>query len=166
MEVQAAVLRDETTLERIVAHEMAHHAEYLQMTDEDFAREQTLRRLRLAPKDHSKLWYALAAKINSVSGANFVTKDSDGSYVQNTEVKPYMLLIVPLDGSRLGFAVGVRPSPKMKAIIERQIAGGGKLFKLTDAELSVAPAIGKGWRVPREPALQQRIQKLYDTGKL
>lgn len=166
MEVQASVLGDEATLERIVAHEMAHHVEYLQMTDEDFARELTLRRLRLAPKDHSKLWYDLAAKINAVAGANFVTKSSDASYVQNTEVKPYLLLVVPLDGSRLGWAVGVRPSPKMKAIIDRQVAAGGKLFKLTDAELSAGPPIGKGWRVPREPELQQRLKKLYDTGKL
>jgi hypothetical protein len=166
MEVQAQVLGDEKTLERIVAHEMAHHVEFLQMTDEDVARELTLRRLRLGPKDHSQLWYALAAKINAVAGAGFVTKDSDASYVKNSEVKPYLLLVVPLDGSRLGFAVGVRPSPKMRAIIDRQVAAGGKLFKLTDAELSAGPPIGKGWRVPREPALQQRLEKLYDTGKI
>lgn len=166
VEVQAAVLGDEPTLERIVAHEMAHHVEYLQMTDEDVERELALRRLRIGQKDHSQVWYALAAKINAVVGANFVTKSSDASYVQNTEVKPYLLLVVPLDGSRLGFAVGVRPSPKMRAIIDRQVAAGGKLFKLTDAELSAGPPIGKGWRVPREPAQQQRLKKLFDTGKL
>lgn len=164
MEVQASVLGDEATLERIVAHEMAHHVEFLMFTEEDLSRLRLPRQLR--PKDHSKVWYELAAKINAVAGAGFVTKESDATYVRNTTVKPFVVLVSPIDNSRLGFAVGVRLSPKMRAFADRRIAEGAKMFQSTDATLSAGPKIGDGWRVPRDPELQQALKKLYDTGKV
>jgi hypothetical protein len=163
MEIQAAVLGDEATLERIVAHEMAHHVEYLLFTEDDLARLRLPRQLR--PKDHSKVWYDLAAKINAVAGAGFVTKESDASYVLDTKVKPFVVLVAPIDSTRLGFAVGVRLSPKMRAYADARIAQGAKMFPSTDATLSAGPKIGDGWRVPRDPELQQLLKKLYDTGK-
>lgn len=161
MEIQARALIDERTLERIVAHEMAHHAEYLALTEQDIARV----KVGLRPPSHGAQWKELAAKINAVAGAGFVTKNSDVDFVLTKETKPYLVLIWQIDSSTLGYAIGVRLSPRMKSFTDRRFAEGAKLIETTDATWTKGPKIGGGWAVPRDPDEKERLQKMYDTGK-
>jgi hypothetical protein len=161
MEIQARALVDERTLERIVAHEMAHHAEYLQFTEQDIA----LIKAGIRPASHGAPWKDLAARINAVAGAGFVTKNSDEDFVLTKETKPYLVLVSKIDSSTLGYAIGVRLSPRMKSFTDRRLAEGAKLIQTTNAIWANGPKIGGGWAVPRQPEEKERLQKLYDTGK-
>lgn len=158
MEIQARAFSADA-LERVVAHEMAHHAEMLALGQERLARL----KIGIKPADHGPEWEAYAAQINAVMGAGFVTKTSDQSYGLSTEVKPYLLLIEPI-GSRLGYAVGVRLSPKMREYADKHVAAGAKLVSSTDAAWARGPKIGSGrWAVPKEPPLQERLQQLFNS---
>lgn len=161
MEVQARALVDERTLERIVAHEMAHHVEFLELTEQDIARI----KVGIRPLSHGERWKELAAQINAVAGAGFVTKNSDHDFVLTTETKPYLVLINPIGSNTLGYAIGVRLSPRMQTFTDRRLAEGAKLIRTTDVTWTDGPKIGGGWAVPRKPEEQVRLQKLYDTGQ-
>lgn len=161
MEIQARALVDERTLERIVAHEMAHHVEMLGLTERDMS----LLKVGIRPQSHGDRWKELAAKINAVAGAGFVTKDSDHDFVLTTETKPYLILIAPIGSNTLGYAIGMRPSPKQQRYIDQRLTNGAKLIRTTDATWVDGPKMGDGWAVPRKPEEKERLQKLYDTGK-
>lgn len=161
MEIQARALADERTLERIVAHEMAHHVEMLELTEKDMA----LLKVGIRPPSHGERWKELAAKINAVAGAGFVTKTSDHDFVLTTETKPYLVLIAPIGSNTLGYAIGVRISPKKQLYVDQRISGGAKLIRTTDVTWTDGPQMGDGWAVPRKPEVKERLQKLYDAGK-
>lgn len=161
MDIQARIVGDERTLERVVAHEMAHHVEFLELTENDVA----LIKQGIRPTAHGARWQELAAKINSIAGAGFVTKNSDHDYVESKETKPYFVLVTPINSGTLGYAIGVRISPRMQSFIDRRLAEGAKLIRTTDATWTNGPKIGGGWAVPRQPDEKERLQKLYDTGK-
>lgn len=160
MDIQEAVLADEASLERVVAHEMAHHVEMLSLTEADFAKL----KVGIRPASHGSVWLELAAKINSVMGAGFVTKNSDASYSVATETKPYFILItLGYDGPYFWYAVGVRLSPKSKSYAERSIAGGGKLIRTMDPLWSQGASIGKGWSISKDPEVQAKLAVLFHS---
>jgi len=158
MEIQASVLGDEATLERIVAHEMCHHVEFLGLTEQDVAGLKH----GIRPTSHGPRWQELAAKVNAARGAGFVTKNSDQSYEVATESKPYFMLIARYDGSRLGYAIAVRISPRQRSFMDRRLAEGAKLVQTTDASWANGAAkIGAGWSIPREPEARAKLETLF-----
>jgi hypothetical protein len=159
MEIQKSAMFDEVTLERVVAHEMCHHAEYLALTDQDLAKL----KVGIRPPSHGKQWEVFAAKVNSVMGSGYVTETSDSSHILAPETKPYSLLIVEFGGGRLGYAVGVRITPKMQEFINRYIEKGGRVVKTTDPRWANAPRIGDGrFGVPPKPEDQGKLRALYE----
>jgi hypothetical protein len=161
MEIQTSALVDEHTLERIVAHEMAHHVEFLEITEEDLARI----RIGIRPPEHGARWKELAHQINSAVGdSNFITETSDQAYVLAPESKPYVILVAPIMSGSLGYAIGVRLSPKMQAYADRYIANHeGKLIKTTDPKWTNGPRIGDGFAMPRDPEGKEKLKTLYDA---
>jgi len=159
MEIQTVAATD-GALERVVAHEMAHHAEFLALTENQIE----LLKAGIKPADHGAVWQEMAAKINAVAGAGFVTKTSDQSYGLSKEVKPYYILIEPISGTKLGYAIGVRLSPKMQAYADVHVARGAKLISTTDAAWQHGPKIGSGsWAIAKDPALYERLQQLFNS---
>jgi hypothetical protein len=158
MEIQASVLGDDATLERIVAHEMCHHVEFLGFTEAEIkAIKHGIR-----PASHGSRWQELAAKVNAARGAGFVTKTSDQSYAVSTEAKPYFMLIAHYDGSTLGYAIAVRISPRQRSFMDRRLAEGAKLIQTTDATWAKGAAkIGAGWSIPREPEARAKLEMLF-----
>jgi len=157
MEVQARALVDEATAERIVAHEMCHHVEFLRLTEGDLA----ALRLGIRPASHGSAWRELAAKVNAVMGADFVSEKSDQSYVQAEVSRPYFLLITNTIGTNLGYAIAVRLSPRMKSYLSRALGQGSRLFRTTDPRWSNGPTIGAGWIVPKDPANRAELDRIY-----
>lgn len=161
MEIQQSVLSDENTLERIVAHEMAHHVEMMELENDQEALAKM--RLGIKPQEHGDRWKELAKQINSHMGSDFVTKTSDQSYVQESETKPYVLLIEEVSRGSFGYAIGVRLSPKMQKYVERhQQSYNAKLVTTTDPQWTSGPRIGDGWAMPRTPEGKAALQALYD----
>lgn len=161
MEIQESALVDERTLERIVAHEMAHHVEFLEITEEDLARI----RIGIRPPEHGARWRELAHQINSTVGdSNFITETSDQAFVQAPETKPYVLLVSPIGSGSLGYAIGVRLSPKMQAYVDKYIANHkARLIKSTDPKWAHGPRIGDGFAMPRDAEGKEKLKALYEA---
>lgn len=104
IELQKKIFYDETTLSRIVAHEMCHHADFLLMDRTDFA----LARIG-AWESHGPRWRAFADKVNQTMGADFVTVTSDSSVVLAPKTRPYLMMLA-WKGARLGYAISPWPA--------------------------------------------------------
>ena len=157
MEIQVEALADEVTTERVVAHEMCHHVEMLELTDQDFE----MLKVGIRPASHGPKWREQVAKVNAVMGADFVTEKSDANYAVAKTTKPYMLLITNTIGANLGYAIGVRMSPRMQTFTARRLEEGAKLLQTTDPKWAKGPKIGAGWAVPREPEARAELERLF-----
>src|SRR5271157_2719023 len=106
IQIQARVLGHARTLERVVAHEMIHHAEALQLTPGQIS----MIRLGIRVMSHERFFREGAAIVNRLMGDNFVTEKSDSDDVLVPNAKEYYILIAPLGswGGRLGWAWAVR----------------------------------------------------------
>ncbi len=146
IEIQASVLGDHRTLERVLAHEMVHHWEMTHMTPVDLA--MLKHRMRLPA--HGEKFRQGAARVNAAAGDGFVTTTSDQSYVKAESKKPYYLLLVPTFGyiSReesvrrpLGYAWAVKIGDQARFKVEKVLAQGGKLVRTTNPSFTRGPKI-------------------------
>jgi len=160
MELQRSILEHPKTLERVIAHEMIHHVDLLELTEDEIHKMQRgWRRDGHGPKFHT-----LSRRVNEqVGDPNFVTEKSDEEYVLAPTTKPYFLLVADLDGhGRYGYAYAVRPSPRIKKTVERKLALGARLLTVTDRRWSTGPRIGEGWAVPVLKEDQAKLAKLFE----
>jgi hypothetical protein len=175
IEIQKKVVGDQDTLERIVAHELIHHWEFLVFYKNSLEREMSkigLKRLRrFKPAAHGKEFYEMAEKINAVMGKDYVTEKSDESYVKELD-KEYYLLIVPAKlyggGGKFGWAWAARPSTEQKAVIQEKIAEDkAKLVKTKDERFLRGTKIKKfgGISIPRDEETQTKLREVYEQGK-
>jgi len=131
IELQQVIVNHPATLERVVAHEIVHHVEALQMTEVEKRRVE----LGIPLPSHGRHFFDLAARINREMGDNFVSEKSDLSYEQDTRTnKPFIVLVAP-PGSyapHYAWAWAVRPSKKTLDWAQRIIDSGGKLVQSYD----------------------------------
>lgn len=86
MEIQRRVMFDVRSLERIVAHEMVHHADFLNSPKDE------VRWL-----DHGPRWQLFADRVNRAMGDDFVTVFSDSTIIKSPVTKqPYIVMIVKI----------------------------------------------------------------------
>ena len=162
MEIQKRVMYDDRTLERIVAHEMAHHADYLELTASEIA----MLRARIKRTSHGPRWQSFANKINRVMGEDFVTVFSDASHITAPETKPFVLMIVKMSSGRFGFAIGVRFTDRMRSSVYRQGSSMEvRLIESKDPRWANGPRIGLGkFAMPIKPEDYQALQDLFVKG--
>lgn len=166
IEVQKSILSHPVTLERVVAHEICHHAFYMVMNEID------IRMMRQGlMSDHGQDFEEAAAKVNAVMGTNFVTKTSDSEYTRDAKTKPFYMLIVPsYAGDKFGYIWGVRLTEKAKEQA-RKIQAHYKAKLLTSTEerwTKCASRLGSrfaGVCIPKEAEHQATLQKLYEAGE-
>ena len=167
VEIQKAVLGDEKTLTRVLAHELIHHWQYLR-TDQFTAL--SLAKLGFSPDGHGPEFDQYAAKINAVMGAGYVSKTSDQSF-DTSEVPPFYILVQPHGNGQYGYSVALRPSAKQKVEIQDRILNKqARLFRSTDGRLFIgATTIKKfgGYVAPKDPTSTRAtaLRDLYDSGK-
>jgi hypothetical protein len=163
IQIQRAVLSDQRTLERVVAHEVVHHAEYLQMEPAEF----NLFRLGIKPLGHGQRFRQLAAVLNARMGEGFVTEKSDQEYVVAPSGKRILLLISPTRIGRLGWQWATRLGPKAREWVQRKIAEGARLVEASDSDFvwTSGPRIEawKGWAMPPDEQVASRLRDLYET---
>ena len=168
--VQKAVLGDLRTLERVIAHEIVHHVDFMSMTEQDVGLIQMgLGRSVESLRDggHGPPFLEKAARINAVAGDGFVTKTSDAEYVTARNTRPYHLLIVPIYQQRrwtLGWAWTTRLSPEGRGYVEAKVLrDGARLVQSTDDRWLGGARIKRhgGVSVPRDETEFEALRALF-----
>jgi GNAT superfamily N-acetyltransferase len=174
--IQKSILGDETTLRRIVAHELCHHEDFLVNVKPEFDRMgfHTYKMYKGIRRDdgHGAPWQAIAARFNAKYGTNFVTKTSDQDMVIDRSVtKPYFVLIQNENG-KLGWQQCSRIGDKQKKYLYSVSQGQYphvypvKLVKTTNPMFMNGPIIGGYGRVrPGTEEKRVALQELWDTGE-
>ena len=161
IQVQRAVLSDQRTLERVVAHEVVHHVQYLQMEPAELQ----LVKLGFRAVGHGPAFAELAATLNAKSGEGFVTEKSDQEYVVAPSGRKILLLISQTRAGRLGWQWATRLGPKAREWVERKISEGARLVEAYDNDFvwTSGPRIvaWAGWAAPPDEQVQARLKDLY-----
>lgn len=159
MELQRSLLADDRELERVIAHEMVHHRDFLALSGSEIA----MLRLGIRTPGHGDSFLRGAAIINAEMGNDFVTVKSD--YAPISTGKKFYMLIAPIPGDRLGYAWGQRPSQRGMMWIQNKVAAGAKLIETTDISWTNGVRIGdKGLlSVPTKPDRAAALRDLYDN---
>ena len=165
IELQKVILGHPETMERVIAHEVIHHAEFVELTPDQVELYQN--RLLNLPK-HGPRFFELARLINDERGdAEFVTEVSDQSYVLQSSRKFYVM-VVEIAPGRFGYAYAVKFSPKMIKALERYKANNRvvRIAETTERKWSRGPRFGDGrYAVPTEPGEQDELRVFYEAGR-
>lgn len=163
IQIQRSVLSDPRTLERVVAHEVVHHVQYLQMDPAELQ----LVKLGFRPVGHGPEFHRLAALVNERVGENFVTEKSDQEYVVAPSGRRILLLISPTRVGRLGWQWATRLGPKAREWVERKTAEGARLVESFDDNFvwTSGPRIEawKGWAMPSGEEEEEKLKDLYEN---
>ena len=159
-----SIVGDPRTLERILAHEMVHHRDLLNLTPPEIA----LIKMAIKPEGHGPSFRQGAAIINAVMGPDFVTVTSDQETVQSAPERDFYLLIAPAYGDTLGYAWAARLSPEALAIVEKKVKEGGKLLMSRDRRWTYGRAKIKryvGLNIPKKGSAEElQLRALYERG--
>lgn len=166
IELLTNILGDPSTLERVLAHEMIHHKNFLEMTPGEIE----MAKLGLAPPPHGPNFQRDAAHVNTIMGQDFVTtmSDRETGHVVAPPAREFFLLIAPLHERtrQLGYAWAGRLSPEAKAIVAEKVAQGGKLLTTRDPQWASGRAKIRrfgGLSVPKEGSPREsELRALYE----
>jgi hypothetical protein len=166
MIIQARILDQPKTLERVIAHEVIHHLHHLSITDSDMA----LLKLHIKPEGHGKRFLDDAAKVNAIMGPNFVTVTSDQDDTLAPNKRPFYVLVDrSVAFKKLGWAWAAKLTPKIRERIAEVRQHGGKLFQTTDHKWTGGAKIQKygGMSIPRigQTSLENDLKALFESGK-
>jgi len=157
IKLQKLIVNDETTLKRVLLHELIHHVDFLtNFVDGD---------LRRARHDgHGEFFKQWAAKINAIEGDKFVTEKSDENYVESID-KDFFVLIAPMEKG-FAYAWTLRPSFEQKQVIQVYVNKyKAKLVETKDIRWMRGSKISKrsGLSRPLAPEDQQKLKDLYES---
>lgn len=178
IKIQKRVTNDEKSLDRVLAHELIHHWDFLTQyghlnPEGEKKWEEYSKRKRFGFKKdgHGDQFQDWANKINAVMGKDYVTKTSDMSYVTELD-KDYYLLVFPgkSNPNQFSFAWTITPSSAQKADIASWLMEHkGKLFKSRDIRFMDRRfrLKDKKWTsgIPLEGYEQAALRELYHSGK-
>lgn len=164
IEIQKRITGDQTSLEKVLAHELIHHWEFLRTPIP------TSKSIYVA--QHGKTFFDWAKKINTIMGKDFITETSNMSYVIEND-KEFFLLITPgkpfgaPEGS-FGYNWAINLSTQQKEKIKkRKEKDAAKLFKTKDSRYFAGAKIARfsGISVPKDKETQEMLKELYENGK-
>jgi hypothetical protein len=160
LELQRAILGDEPTLERVIAHEMIHHRDALAISDN----EVVLLRFGINPESHGASFREGASRINAVMGPDFVTERSDKEYKKSASRKEFVVLITPIHKGKLGWSWAARLGPKATDWVAERVAGGSRLVSTSDERWARGAKIVRygGYSMPRDPEEAAMLKELFD----
>jgi GNAT superfamily N-acetyltransferase len=183
IELQKSVLYDDNTLRRVLAHELAHHADDL-LNGNTILKEQgpkAYKAWRKAndPGGHGPSWLKVAALFNAKFGADFVTPKSDASYVRRyEEVAPFFVKMHKMRDGGFVWQHAKKMTPQLRKFMQRLMAdnddsdlqavdryGVAKLFQVTDSYFMKSPVIGAFPQAePATPEETEKAEKLWNEG--
>lgn len=161
IKLQRRILAHPATLDRVLAHEMVHHWEFMSLTPEQV----NLVRFGIKPESHGPKFLEGAAKINRLMGEDYVTKTSDASYELAQNTREFYLLIKPMNHreNRLGWAWAGRLTPQIRDRIARECRENqAKLIKTTDDRWTVGTKIQRFGGISIPPIKSEYESALID----
>jgi hypothetical protein len=160
IEIQRRVLSDPRTLERVIAHEVVHHVDYLNMDPSDLE----LLKIGIRLPAHGDSFRHLASIVNARMGEGFVTEKSDKEYVVAPSGRRILLLIAPASHGRLGWQWATRLGPKALEWVQRRTAEDARLVEAVDDRWTYGPRIEawKGWAIPPDEETANMLRELYE----
>lgn len=165
IELQKSILGHPQTMERVIAHEVIHHAEFVELTPGQVELYQN--RLFKPPK-HGPRFHELARRVNNAVGDDeFVTEISDQSYVVESSRK-FFVMVAEVYPGRFGYAYAVKLSPKMLEKLRLYKANNRivRVAETKERKWSRGPRFGDGrYAVPSEPGEQDELRVLYEAGR-
>jgi hypothetical protein len=159
IQIQKNILSFPSTLERVVAHEIVHHRDFLKLTPN----EKQLIKLGIKPSGHGPNFREGAAKINAVMGPDYVTVKSDQTYeIQQNTSREFYVFIRPAYGDNLGWSWASRISDDMKALISKNSAG--RLVKSSDPRWTVGVKLKRfgGMSLPKGES-EILLRQIYES---
>jgi GNAT superfamily N-acetyltransferase len=162
IELQKAICADETSLKRVIAHELSHHEQFLLHWSK--WQRGTFEIMARISGGHGKDWQAIADRWNAKYGKDFITVKSDESIVTEWADKPFFLLISRTSWGSPKWQVSLRLTPRMKDYMRFKNMEDYRLVMCEDRDFVTAPVIGspKGWGYdPKNPGLSMMAEGLF-----
>lgn len=167
IQIQKVALEDEQTVERIIAHEMIHHVNFLRMTSSERA---ALKHARgTLSSDHGKKFHEMAELVNAQMGEGFVSERSDEDFKVAPNERTFFVLIEPVRmGKQLGYSWAAKMSKQTREEVERRIGNvdGFLLVETMDVRFTKGVKIKRygGCSVPKPGSEDAAaLEALYDT---
>lgn len=152
---------DETTLRRILLHELIHHADFVKnAAGNKFEHKLT--------GGHGKFFREHMQRINSVLGKDFITERGDATLILNPKEVDYWLIIRELAPKQYGYQYAIRLSSKQKEAVKTFMEQPNyRVIRTKDRRyLNGSPIKLYGtWSAPREPEQQDYLEKLYSESR-
>lgn len=171
LKVQKSVLGDETTLRRIIAHELCHHDEFLSRLAPMPKNQRDL--LMRVEGGHGAYFKKLADKFNARFGPDFVSEKSDSAMVED-DGRTYLVLLrkKPATG-QIAWAWALKPSQRQREYINGVLHEGRvnnqevnpadyKLVHARDTVLAQGPTIGRGMATTWDEGVNAKLRKLWE----
>jgi GNAT superfamily N-acetyltransferase len=172
IELQTRILGDESTLRRIISHELVHHEDFLVNEAPKLKKVgyHTYMMLNRGYNGHGTEFKKIANRFNAKYGENYVTEFSDKDMVIDDSVsKPFFVLIEKYN-DKLMWQQASRLSPKAKGYLTDYANGKStypnKLFMSTEPYLLKGAPMVKygGYSVPSKDHIEL-LTKLWDSGE-
>jgi hypothetical protein len=167
--IQKTALADARTVDKIVAHEIIHHINFLRMDPTERA---LLTRRRGSLSDgHDQAFWRLADRVNAEMGGDFVTERSSQDYALAENEKVFHVLIEPLRGDKIGWSWISKLTPQAKEEVRRREAGAKNplaVVETTDVRLTRGVKLKKygGCSVARAGSDEEAIlRELYESAQ-
>lgn len=174
IEIQKSITNDERTLDRVICHELIHHFVFVtkfghpETGDEAWNQHNEANKLGFTADGHGVEFQKWADKINAVMGKDYVTKESDTSYVVDF-TKEYFLLIMPTskNSENYMYAWSLKPTSDQKEVILQKMRDeNARLFMSKDERWTHGVKIKKyrPLSVPRDEPSKKKLKDLYHSG--
>jgi hypothetical protein len=181
LELQKVLLGTPRALESVVAHEIIHHVNMMEIVARHRAMivggkatERLMQIFRDHP-EHGRDFLACAARVNEIMGPGFVTVQSDVAMAKEigTSSKEFFLIVWAVPRSdlsaplRFGYAWGNR-LPTDTKWLDRYLAEGAKIVRTRDFHWTWSNSkITKGplyFTIPKDPEHQAELARMITGG--
>jgi len=160
IELQKGILNDETTLKRVLMHELIHHYDFLKGPQDP-------KKHNPFHNPHDKFFVDEARRINTRMGKDFVTKVSDRTFLPNATKDQFTVVLFDNKGE-IGFAKLDHPDSKQKRIAEDLLKTNRvKVLKTNDGRLLKGPTLNESqhFAIPKDAEMQKYLRGLFQKGQ-
>ena len=168
IELQKAILDDDRTLRRVIAHELIHHFQCFHSYTLFKADPEEFRKYNHSLKFnwHGETFKEWADKMNNVLGHNFVTEKSDEEDVLSTPKNFYIVVHPERNGYM--YAWFQRKTDQISEQLRKVKEDGKvKVFETNNRRFTRGPVFSKNgtWGVPKDQPTQDLLEEIYESGE-
>jgi len=160
IEIQKSILNDDTTLKRVLMHELIHHFDFTRNPTDPTKKD-------LQRNPHDKFFMDEARRINTRLGRDFVTKVSDRTFLSNASKKEFTAVLYDHNG-KIGYAHMSYPDSHQQDFLKNLLATNKVRFiKTKESRFLHGPALSENtqFAIPKDVKEQAHLRSLYKGGQ-